>query len=248
MLHHAGFRKVCLEVGWAIGRIARWLLDRCAGPGVAFALGAGDSGQPLFSPGRAYLIKPAFISGLLAALFWVMAGEAISPGWGLTLFLAVAGLVNSRLGRDVDEMLTDWVVQAWHHIRIHVFSALFRLIVDLFQRLLETIERLLYTVDEWLRFKAGERPMTTVCKVVLTPIWRDLELRHPHFRQSADRAADQSDQALSGGDGLAQVHLAVSADADQHSFRAAGAGVGQRDRTAHDLSACPACSAFWLGS
>ncbi len=81
-------------------------------------------------------------------------------------------LLNSRFGRNVDELVTDWVVNVWHRLRIHVFTALFRFIVEVFQRILETIERLLYTVDEWLRFRAGERTATTVVKAVLTPIWR----------------------------------------------------------------------------
>ena len=174
VLHHAGFRKACLEFGWAVGRLVRWLLVDCLAQVLHLPWVRAILASPYFRLAERYLIKPAFISALLAALFSVAAGQVISAGWGLALFLSVAVLVNSRLGRDVDELLTDLVVQTWYHIRIHVFSALFRLIVELFQRLLETIERLLYTVDEWLRFKAGERPTTTACKVILTPLWRVL--------------------------------------------------------------------------
>jgi hypothetical protein len=174
VLHHAGFRKACLEFAWAIGRLGRWLLVDCLAQLLHLPWVRAILASPYFRLAERYVIKPAFISSLLAALFWVAAGQIISAGWGTGLFLAVAVLVNSRLGRDVDELLTDLIVQTWYHIRIHIFSALFRFIVELFQRLLETIERLLYTVDEWLRFKAGERPGTTVCKVILTPVWRVL--------------------------------------------------------------------------
>ena len=68
-------------------------------------------------------------------------------------------------------MVTDWVVNTWHRFRIHVVAALFRLIVDVFHRILETIERLLYTVDEWLRFRAGERRSATAAKACLGSVW-----------------------------------------------------------------------------
>ncbi len=174
VLHHAGFRKACLEVGWAIGRLGHWLLIDFPARVLHLPWVREILASPYFRLAERYLIKPALISFLLATLYWLAAGEMVSAGGGLGLFLCVAVLVNSRFGRNVDELLTDWVVQLWHHIRIHVFSALFRFIVDVFQRLLETIERLLYTVDEWLRFKAGERPGTTACKVILTPLWRVL--------------------------------------------------------------------------
>ncbi len=171
LLHHAGFRKACLEACTAIGRIGRWLLVDWVRQVLALPWIRAILASPYFRLAQRYLIKPGFISALLAALVSLASGRVISPGSGAILFLCVAVLVNSRLGRDVDELLTDWIVQTWYHIRIHVVAAVFRFIVELFHRLLETIERLLYTVDEWLRFKAGERRSTTVFKVIVTPLW-----------------------------------------------------------------------------
>ena len=41
---------------------------------------------------------------------------------------------------------------------------MFRFIVDLFHRILESVDRLLYTVDELLRFRSGERKLTTAVR------------------------------------------------------------------------------------
>jgi hypothetical protein len=46
-----------------------------------------------------------------------------------------------------------------------------RFIMDVFSRLLENIERMLYTVDEWLRFRTDERPLSVAVKAVLGVLW-----------------------------------------------------------------------------
>jgi hypothetical protein len=68
-------------------------------------------------------------------------------------------------------VLTDWTVHTWHRLRIRVFAAVFRWIIDVFNRFLETVERLLYTVDEWLRFRAGEGFFSTLAKAILGVVW-----------------------------------------------------------------------------
>ncbi len=87
------------------------------------------------------------------------------------LFAGVNLLVNSRLGRNVDEMLTDFVIESWRRFRLHVVTALFRWIMEFFHRLLEGLERGLYAVDEWLRFRSGEGRVSTAVKSVLGVFW-----------------------------------------------------------------------------
>ena len=248
VLHHAGFRKACLEIGWAIGRLGRWLLIDCLAQLLHLPWVRAILASPYFRLAERDLIKPAFISGLLAVLFSIVAGEVISAGWCLGLFLCVAALVNSRLGRNVDELLTDWVVQAWHHIRIHVLSALFRFIVDLFQRLLETIERLLYTVDEWLRFKAGERPVTTVCKVILTPLWRVLSYV---IRIFVNLLIEPQINPIKHFPVVTVSHKCILPFLPMFTRLLSGTlgpWLGQRDAPRRRSFWFPACSAFWPGS
>ena len=80
-------------------------------------------------------------------------------------------VLNTRIGRDVDELVTDWLTQTWHRFRIHVLATFLRFIMDIFSRLLQNIERMLYTVDEWLRFRTGERPLAVAVKAVLGVLW-----------------------------------------------------------------------------
>lgn len=124
-----------------------------------------------FALARRYLFKPLTLTVALTALAAIGWGAQAARQASLPIFLAANVLVNSRFGRNVDELVTDWVVHAWHRLRIRVLAAVLRLVADLFHRVLEGIERLLYTVDEWLRFRAGEGRRATVVKTVLGSLW-----------------------------------------------------------------------------
>lgn len=90
---------------------------------------------------------------------------------GMAIFVAVNALLNSRAGRELEEMATDWLVQAWHRVGVRVLTSLFWLVMDLFKGLLQAIERVLYTVDEWLRFRSGEGRASLVGKAILGVAW-----------------------------------------------------------------------------
>ncbi|MEW4451097.1 site-2 protease family protein, partial [Bremerella sp. JC817] len=78
------------------------------------------------------------------------------------------GLVlNLRVGRDMEEITSDYLVRTWRVIRVNIFGDLFRFIMDFFARVLEYVDRLLYTVDEWLRFRGGESRVSAVIKAIL---------------------------------------------------------------------------------
>ena len=117
------------------------------------------------------LFKPLLVSTLLAPVAWYAFGFQPTVANCLVMFLAVNLVLNTRVGRDVDELVTDWISRAWYRFRIHVLAALFRFIMEIFSRLLENIERMLYTVDEWLRFRTGERPAAVAIKAVLGFVW-----------------------------------------------------------------------------
>ena len=157
---------------WTGGKAAHTLLVDWPTRALSLPLFRAILASPYFRVFRRYLLKPAVISTLLAGCIALFFNRKTTLESAAGIFVGVNVLLNSRFGRNVDELVTDWLVSAWHRLRIHVLAALFRFIVEVFQRILETIERLLYTVDEWLRFKAGESTLTTVVKAVLTPIWR----------------------------------------------------------------------------
>lgn len=87
------------------------------------------------------------------------------------MWAAMSALLNSRMGRDVEELSAEWVFSTWNRIRVHIFVALFELIMESFKKLLEWFERVLYAVDEWLRFKSGETTLSLAFKAVLGVFW-----------------------------------------------------------------------------
>ena len=131
---------------------------------------------------KRWLLKPALYTGLTMAAVdfgfdrWRPSWEAAFAGTsrlGVTaaLFLAVNLLINSRMGRTLEEMLTDWVVRSWDQFRIRVLATLLQAVLDFFDRLLDWIDRLLYSVDEWLRFKSGQGRLTMILKGALGVVW-----------------------------------------------------------------------------
>lgn len=80
-------------------------------------------------------------------------------------------ILNSRMGRNVEEVTLETAQRAWHRIRVSIFIAFFDLVMESFKRILEWIERVLYAVDEWLRFRSGETERMLFVKAILAPFW-----------------------------------------------------------------------------
>lgn len=102
---------------------------------------------------------------------WVF-GRVQQPWW----MVAVVGVlfsfaVNSRLGRDAEELAGEWLANAWHDLRSRFLMALFEWTLDFFKWLLNLLERFIYAVDEWLRFHSGETWVTLVAKAILGVLW-----------------------------------------------------------------------------
>ncbi|HUG93648.1 MAG TPA: hypothetical protein VML55_22605 [Planctomycetaceae bacterium] len=119
-----------------------------------------------------FVLKPLFYT----LVVWLTLGlggvaDELPPWWAAAVFALLAIVLNLRISRDIEEVTTERVHKIWYRIRVHVFVALFDLIMGAFKRLLEWIERLLYAVDEWLRFKSGETVVTLASKAVLGVAW-----------------------------------------------------------------------------
>lgn len=120
-----------------------------------------------------FVLQPGAISGLI----WWMLPRATIRHWptettaGISLFLAVNLLLNSRVGLSLKEMAVDSLVQGWHDYGLRVLAGAFFAVIDFFRAILEWTERVLYTVDEWLRFKGGEGRLSFFAKAALGLIW-----------------------------------------------------------------------------
>ncbi len=86
---------------------------------------------------------------------------------GVIALATAALLLNSRPGRDVEEILADYAVRGWNRFRRDLIPGLYRLIVEFFHRFLEGVERLLYALDELIRFRSGEGFVKLATKAVL---------------------------------------------------------------------------------
>jgi hypothetical protein len=119
-----------------------------------------------------FVLKPAAITVVawIALPLEELGWKASAPG-GVGLFLVVNLFLNSRLGRNIEEVLVDGLVQAWRRLGMPILTGFYYFFVDVFRGILETVERALYTVDEWLRFRTGETRLTFAVKVVLGTGW-----------------------------------------------------------------------------
>lgn len=120
---------------------------------------------------RQYLFKPLVMTIVLLGVRWLFMQTGATWTMRLVTFAVANLLLNSRIGRNVDELVTDWAVRVWHQLRIRVFAAAFQMIVEIFGQLLSALERVLYAVDEWLRFRRGEPRAATLFKAVFGALW-----------------------------------------------------------------------------
>lgn len=128
----------------------------------------------LFKWTMRFLVKPAALTAVAA---WFLPDIDWQAKWQdslynvAALFLAINVLLNSRAGRNLEEITADWLVQTWHRFGIRVLTGVFWWIMDLFKGIVQAIERMLYAVDEWLRFRSGESRLSLVAKALLGLVW-----------------------------------------------------------------------------
>lgn len=171
LLHSQGFRRV---VGWTLWMTYRGLRALIAWPSQILqhpAVRAVLESRPV------QLLSRSVLKPLLAAVpvyLALRAGgvEGVPLAAVPALVFAAAGvLLNTRLGRDLEELITDGVVRAWQRLSLALVPALLHWIMVVFRQLVEGLDRWLYRVDEWLRFRKGEGPLSAVGKPVLGVFW-----------------------------------------------------------------------------
>ncbi len=171
LMHSPTFRRQFVESALTIGRGLRRVFVHWPRWLVGLPIVQNIIRSRPFQVFQRYVFKPLLLSLALSVVVAVFTDGYVT-WWSLPATFAVASvLLNSRIGRNVDEMVTDWMMHTWHRLRIHVFAALVRWIMDTFHQVLEAIERFLYSVDEWLRFRAGERRSLLWLKASLASVW-----------------------------------------------------------------------------
>ncbi|HEV7221666.1 MAG TPA: hypothetical protein VGN42_03140 [Pirellulales bacterium] len=172
LMHVQRFREVCLETLRGVYRVLRfaaieapaWLMRL---PWVQRLL---KSRYYLWA--ARYVGKPLVFTALSIAAFPPLAPTRSATLWnGAWIFVLANLLVNSRVGRNAEEVVTDWAVRGWEHFRIRILKTLVQSVMEFFNRVVDTLDRFLYSVDEWLRFRSGQGRLAVVVKSVLGAIW-----------------------------------------------------------------------------
>jgi hypothetical protein len=118
-----------------------------------------------------FVLKPLLPTLVLCSLLPAGPSGGLPWGWPAVFFVTLSLALNSRSGRNFEELAADALVEGWHRIGLRIITGLFQLMMDLSRRFLEAIERLLYTVDEWLRFRSGQGRWTLAAKAALGAAW-----------------------------------------------------------------------------
>ncbi len=121
---------------------------------------------------RRRLLLSTLLTGLFCGLIpAVHLYRFPSPAMAGIVFLGLAALLNSRIGRDIEELSAERLQLIWHRLRARVFVALFDLVMDFFKSVLEWLERILYEIQEWFYFKSNESRTMLWTKAVLGVPW-----------------------------------------------------------------------------
>lgn len=115
----------------------------------------------------------SLVVGLLTALVFVLLGGGpgqIATGGGIMFGLA-ALLVNTPLGRQLEDETAEALSDAWRVLRVNLIPGLVAWVVWAFRELAGLVERGLYSVDEWFRFREGQAKPSLALKAALAVVW-----------------------------------------------------------------------------
>jgi hypothetical protein len=168
LLYVGGFRRGCTAALRHVGRGLRAVFVTLPAWLVRLPFVERLLASPVYRWLTRFIFKPLVFTLLAMAAFPGLGRRPFSP---VLLFLGANLLVNSRVGRDAEEVITDWIVRAWYQFRIRIVTAVFHMVIDFFNRVVDALDRFLYSVDEWLRFRSGQRRAAITAKAVLGAGW-----------------------------------------------------------------------------
>ena len=119
-----------------------------------------------------YVITPG-----VAGCATLVALRILKYDWETTLCLAslvtavTALLLQTSLGQMVEERTDEVLGRIWRVVSVNFFVGVFLLIFDIFQTILEYMERGMYAVDEWLRFREGDKYSLFIFKYLFSLFW-----------------------------------------------------------------------------
>jgi hypothetical protein len=172
LLHVPPFRKVVWRGLVLLGQgLHRILIDGPAWLTQQPAIRAFLQSAPVRFA-RRFLFKPLIVALLVALVVYLFRARASTIAIiGITVYVATALFLATRLGRALDEILFNWLLEGVHGFGWQVIPALIVWIADLSKRIVGRLERLLYSVDEWFRFRRKETGITRTFKAIAGMFW-----------------------------------------------------------------------------
>ena len=172
VLHVEAFRRLLGRALWLLYRAARGLLIDLPVLLLRLPLVRRVLDSSPFVVFRRYVLKPLVLAAATGIGLRLGGADTASAAMnGAAVFVATSLFLYTRLGRDIEEAVTDWAVRTWQRIHFDLLPGLFRLVMGVFRRLVESVDRFLYRVDEWLRFRGGDGRLAQVVKPVLGLFW-----------------------------------------------------------------------------
>lgn len=172
LVHLPTFREVLWTVTRSVWRAVQLMIWQLPKRIMQFPLIQWLWRSPFVISLRRYLINPALIASVPGYVIpTALDRTPWSPWLMLGVTCALSAAFNSRLGRDTEELVAEWIGNTWHNLHARVVMAAFDWIVDFFKWALAAIERLIYAVDEWLRFHSEESWASIIVKAVTGVVW-----------------------------------------------------------------------------
>lgn len=172
LIHSAAARHAALSATRAVGRALRFVFTELPRRFRAWPPIDRLVRTRLFELFWNRAFRPARYA-LVPTLVVVMAtGDPRMWLWvGAPLVLAVGFFLASRRGIRFSEALGDWLTTTWHYLRHELVPGLIAWIMAFFKRFMELAEIALYTVDQWLRFRRGDRLFGVILKGIFGFLW-----------------------------------------------------------------------------
>ncbi len=120
---------------------------------------------------RAKVTRWVILPAIPAAIAWLLLGGQVQWPVALAVFVIVEVVANSRIGRLIEERLTDYLIRSGRQLARRILPGMVRYLLEFFTWLVELFDRLIYRVDEWLRFKQGQSSITMVIKGTIGTVW-----------------------------------------------------------------------------
>ncbi len=71
-----------------------------------------------------FVMLPAAATAAVLLGVWIFKAE-LSVWWWTAIFASLNVLLNSRIGRDMEELSAEWVGKLWYRIRVQILVALY---------------------------------------------------------------------------------------------------------------------------